>query len=278
MEYLPKEISGAKILITVRTYPLPNTSHGEIVCTAGLLENGKWVRVYPIRYRTTQNMELKKYSLIEMDLLKISSDKRPETYRPKIDIEQNLKILDWFDTNNNWEKRKKFILKEVFDSFEDLIKLSKSDLKKSLATIKPEEIIDFEYKKTDKEWKLTWQALWGQFDLFEKIDIESIIKKVPYKFYYKFRTKDNKIRRIEIEDWEIGALYWKCFQKTDNEKEALKLVRKQYFDNFVQNKDLYFFVGTNYQWHMKNARNPFMILGVFYPPKIKNREQPELNF
>ena len=87
MEYLPKEIPKAKVFITVRTYPLPNTSHGEIVCTAGLLENGKWIRVYPIRFRTSQNIELKKYCRIELDLIKIISDKRPETYRPKIDIE-----------------------------------------------------------------------------------------------------------------------------------------------------------------------------------------------
>ena len=186
--------------------------------------------------------------------------------------------MDWIDTSNNWEKRKEIVLKEVFVSFDELIKLSKSDLRKSLATIKPEEIIDFEYEKTEKEWKLSWQALWGQLDLFEEIEPELIIKKVPYKFFYKFKTKDEKIRRIGIEDWEIGALYWNCFKKTGNEEEAIKLVRKKYFNDFVQNKDLYFFVGTNYEWHMRKAKNPFMIIGLFYPPIIKEKEQLELQF
>jgi len=278
MEYLPREISQAKVLITVRTYPLPNTSHGEIVCTAGLLENGQWIRVYPIKYRTSQNKELKKYCWIELDLEKIITDKRPETYKPRIDIEQNFKILDCIDTSNNWEKRKEIVLKEVFDSFDELIKLSKSELKKSLATVKPKEIIDFEFEKADKEWKLSWQSLWGQLDWFDNIETDSIIKKIPYKFFYKFKTKDNKIRRIGIEDWEIGALYWNCFKKTGNEEETIKLVRKKYFDDFVQNKDLFFFVGTNYEWHMKNAPNPFMIIGLFYPPKVKEQQQFELEF
>ena len=277
MEYLPRKLSKAKVFITVRTYPLPNTSHGEIVCTAGLLNNGKWIRIYPIRFRTPQNKELKKYCWIELDLQKITTDKRPETYKPKIDLEQNFKLLNCIDTSNNWEKRKEIVLKEIFFSFEEIITLSKGSLMKSLATIKPKEIIAFEYKKTAPNWKLSWQSLWGQLDLFQKIDINSIIPKVPYKFYYKFTTEDNKPRKIEIEDWEIGALYWNCFKKTNNEKEALKLVEKKYYDDFVQNKDLYFFVGTNYLWQMKNSPNPFMIIGLFYPPKIKEREQLEFD-
>ncbi|MCK4311200.1 MAG: hypothetical protein KAW88_00520 [Candidatus Cloacimonetes bacterium] len=273
MTYLPREIPNAKVLITVKTYPQPSDFHGEIVCTAGLLENGKWVRVYPIRYRVLPNLNLRKYSWIKLDLVKITSDKRPETYRPKIDIEQNLKVIEWVDTSNNWEFRKSIVLKEVFYSFDELIKLSKSEVKKSLATIKPKEIIDFKILKTDREWKSNWQAQWGQLDIFEQIAVNSIIRKVPYKFYYEFVTEDNIKRKIEIEDWEIGALYWNCLKSTDdNEKEALELLRKKYFDDFVYNKDLYFFVGTNYLWHVKNSPNPFMIIGLFYPPKSKNEQ------
>ena len=276
MEYLPREIPNAKVLITVRTYPLPNTSHGEIVCTAGLLEDGKWIRIYPIRYRTQQNISLKKYSWININLTKIITDKRPETYRPKIDIEQNFKILEWIDTSNNWSKRKFFVLKELFYSFDQLIGLARGKQLKSLATIKPKEIIDFEIEKTDREWKQSWQSLWGQLDCFDNVKAESLIRKIPFKFYYKFITEDRKIRRLEIEDWEIGELYWKCFEKTNNEEDALKLIKQKYYNEFVENKDLYFFVGTNYTWHMKNAHNPFMIIGLFYPPKTK--ENPQLKF
>lgn len=37
-----------KILITVTTIPLPSRSYDELVCTAGLLEDGSWIRVYPM--------------------------------------------------------------------------------------------------------------------------------------------------------------------------------------------------------------------------------------
>ena len=48
---------------------------------------------------------------------------------------------------------------------------------------------------------------------------------------------------------------------------ANQLVRKKYFDEFVEKKDLYLFVGTTLQHHRGKSRNPFIIIGVFYPPK-----------
>jgi len=37
-----------KVLITVTTYPLPSRSHDELVCTAGILETGEMIRIYPV--------------------------------------------------------------------------------------------------------------------------------------------------------------------------------------------------------------------------------------
>ncbi|MYB37591.1 MAG: hypothetical protein F4Y26_09450 [Gammaproteobacteria bacterium] len=37
-----------RVLITVKTYPLPSQSYDELVCTAGVLEDGSWVRIYPV--------------------------------------------------------------------------------------------------------------------------------------------------------------------------------------------------------------------------------------
>ena len=68
-----------------------------------------------------------------------------------------------------------------------------------------------------------------------------------------------------IEDWEIGALYWNCLDKTEGDEfEANELVKKKYEDEFFK-KDLYLFVGTTRANHHR-APNPFIIIGVFYPP------------
>jgi hypothetical protein len=74
-----------------------------------------------------------------------------------------------------------------------------------------------------------------------------------------------------IEDWEIGMLYLHCLtQANGNEAEALKKVKQKYFDEFIT-KDLHFFVGTTLKFH-RIAPNPFIIIGVFYPPVNKQKE------
>ncbi len=106
-----------------------------------------------------------------------------------------------------------------------------------------------------------------QGDLFEQDrNPEITIPKLPYKFYYRFEDSEGRISRLMIEDWEIGALYWNCLKSTEgNEAEALKKVREQYEKNFIQNKDLYFFLGTIKKNHLRRYTNPFVIIGVFYP-------------
>jgi hypothetical protein len=63
--YLPDEISKARVLITVKTYPLPASAFGDRVCTAGLLEDGKWIRIYPIIWeRLEDNEKYAKYKAL----------------------------------------------------------------------------------------------------------------------------------------------------------------------------------------------------------------------
>jgi hypothetical protein len=52
MSYLPDSLDQVKVLITVKTYPLPSNKYQELVCTAGVLEDGRWIRIYPIPFRS----------------------------------------------------------------------------------------------------------------------------------------------------------------------------------------------------------------------------------
>jgi hypothetical protein len=91
---------------------------------------------------------------------------------------------------------------------------------------------------------------------------------IAYKFYYKFKDDQGTISRLMIEDWEIGALYWNCLRSADgNEIVALQKVREKYETDFFNNKDLYLFLGTTKEWHTRRSKNPFVIIGVFYPKK-----------
>ena len=282
MAYLPDTIEQAKVLITVKTYPLPSNKYEELVCTAGVLEDGRWIRIYPIPFRSLpKDKKFEKYEWIQLDLVRNTSDFRQESYRPKSDA-TNIKLLGKIGTANEWAERKDLVLKEVFTSFEDLIKQAKSSSTKSLATFRPKKIVDFIIEDDSRTWKEQWLAHYEQYGLFE-IDskgegvLRKIVDKVPYKYSYRFLCEgETKPRTLMIEDWEIGALYWNCLAQAEgDEPEANKLVRKKYFEEFVSKKDIHLFVGTTKQYHNVSP-NPFVIIGVFYPPTKDDKGQPDL--
>lgn len=279
MAYLPNELPKAKVLITVKTYPLPSQSYVELVCTAGLLDGEKWIRIYPIPFRFLQdNQQYQKFNWIELNLKRRTKDFRPESYRPKMGIDENIQVLDKIGTTNGWAARKSFVLKEVFTSMIKLVELAKGPEQKSLATLKPKEIVDFVWEAEEREWKKDWLAQRKQLSFFDMPTKpgdtqKQTVKKVPYKFSYKLLSDgDREPRKMMIEDWEIGALFWNCLYRTDgDEQAALELVKQKYLYEFAD-KDLYLFVGTTFRFH-NIAPNPFVIIGVFYPPKT---DQPLL--
>jgi len=277
--YLSQEIPNAKVLITVKTYPLPSNKYDELVCTAGFLPDGKWIRLYPVPFRALPYKDqYAKYAWIKLDLVRNMSDFRPESYRPVRGID-DIRVLEKADTKDAWKKRKDYVLNEVFTSMEELIRLAKSNERKSLGTLKPREIINFVIEPDEREWKPKWQAQLQQYNLFDLDEkgegkVRRVIPKLPYKYSYQFLSDgDMKPRTLMIEDWELGALYWNCLRQcAGNEIEANRLVRQKYFDEFLNQKDLFLFLGTTLQFHLRSP-SPFLIIGVFYPPKAKDAQQ-----
>ena len=273
--YLPPEMPNAHVLITVKTYPLPSNTYGELVCTAGLLEDGKWIRVYPIPFRfLADSNKYPKYSWVSLNLIRNDKkDFRPESYRPVKGIDESIQVVSEIGRANNWAARRSLVLKEVFTSMNDLIARAKSEERKSLATLQPREIVDFVIEEDEREWKKEWLDQLKQMNLFELDDRgqgkeRRVVRKLPYKFFYRFLSDgDSQPRQLMIEDWEIGQLYWNCLARADGDEEIAKQkVRERYFDEFVSQKDLHLFLGTTLQYHAV-APNPFVIIGVFYPPK-----------
>jgi hypothetical protein len=260
-------------LITVTTYPLPSRSYDELVCTAGILENGEWIRIYPvplsflIDLKGSGKVKNVKYTWIELDLNKRSDDFRPESFSPVNYNFIDMVIGETIDTKGNWLLRKDLCLKNVYTNKNKLLYDSKAPKNVSLATFKPTKISGLEIEDDEREWKDEWKELRKQGNLFETVkSIETLIPKLPYKFFYKFTDDEGIESKLMIEDWEIGALYWNCLRNAEgNESVALSKVREKYEVDFIKNKDLYLFLGTTKEWHRRRANNPFVIIGVFYP-------------
>lgn len=280
-----------KVLVTVMTYPSLSDRHFETVCTAGFREDGSWIRIFPVPYRVLlgrdDSKRYHKWQWIEVDLEQnLVHDKRRESYHIK-DI-NSLNLLARIDEKRvNWDLRTRWVLKnkKVYTNMSDLLEDTKLD-NTSLAVLKPSQIINVVYEKEDmskfkeklkrQEDKYRAELLQMKLfeDEFEMSETFQFAEKVPYKFSYIFTTEDGKKRTLMIEDWEIGMLYRKVFQHYLNEEIACQKVREKYLK--MAEEDLYLFLGTSYEWHMKNAADPYMIIGVFAPPKQEDDGQLSL--
>lgn len=264
-----------RILITVKTYPVPSKTYGETVCTAGLREDGTWVRVYPVPFRKLDKAkQYVKYQWVTFDLERNLSDFRPESH--KLKSLEHTSFGEKVETKKDptWEKRRKIVLQNVYDDLASLILDSKNpDKYTSLAVFKPARILDLVVEKySEEEMKSYAQKVRSleekaqQIDLFtQETDPLDLVEKIPYKFSYSLIDVKGKASKMMIEDWEINVLYRNCLKSHgNNEKIAIEKVRQRYIDDFAMTKDLYLFLGTSKSKHMI-ARNPFMIIGTFQP-------------
>lgn len=260
-----------KILIAVKTYPTISVDQAdEIVCTAGIDENGNWIRIFPIPFRKlAYEKQYAKYQWIEIDMIKNAKDFRPETYKPRdVDNPDFIKIHNKINTKNNWQVRKNIVLKNVYNDISKLIKEAKSDKKfTSLAVFRPTEIIDFIKRLAAREWNNKQKAALLQQNIFEEKSNSKIVRKLPYKFSYLFKDINGRECTLMIEDWEIGALFWNCMERhEDDEEVACADVKKRYWDDFALTRDICFFLGTTKLHHLR-VPNPFIIIGTFHPKK-----------
>ena len=125
-------MTKTRVLITVTTYPLPSRSYDELVCTAGILADGSWIRIYPVPFKF---LEFQKYQWVELDLVphRHSDDFRPESHRPGQPNLSDLVVIEKLDTAQNWFSRKEACLANTYTNLTKLIEDSGKPKNVSLA-------------------------------------------------------------------------------------------------------------------------------------------------
>ncbi len=263
-----------KVLITVKTYPTISDKYDELVCTAGIDEEGNWVRMYPIPFRKLDyEQQYIKYQWMEFPLVKNTADHRPESYSVN-DWSKVSPVGEVIDTQQGWHRRKEIIFKkhQPATNLSSIIQQA-HDNHLSLVTFKPSKIIDFLCEPCERTWKQEKLDLLKfksqQMSLLqseEEVRKEFlVVDKLPYKFSYVFEDDAGTRSTMMIEDWELGMLYWNCLKGCEgDEHKAIEKVKQKYWGKIAQT-DIHLFLGTTKQYHGW-AKNPFVIIGVFWPP------------
>lgn len=250
-----------RILVTVKTAPLLSTKYTETVCTAGLREDGRWIRIYPIPYRLLDaEQRFRKYQWIEARVVKETRDPRPESHK----LAGKIKVLKHLEPNHQWQERKQFVLQNVYKNLTKLINEARNPrVSTSLAVFKPARIVSFQLKKADTKQEYLARKKMLSETLDEKT-ASMLAEHVPYTFHYNFVDAKGRRSCLQILDWEIYQLCRKLMRKYGNRKDVLhRHLQRKYFDEFKQNREVYFFHGTTKYWHIRRSRNPFLIVGVF---------------
>ena len=258
-----------RVLITVKTFPIPSAKYDELVCTAGVTEAGEFIRLYPINFRDLPfSQQYKKYQWIDVLAQKHKGrDVRKESYRPDC---ASIKIFGEPIPSNpgNWAKRAQCALAKKARSMEDLYEQQKAD-RTSLGVFRPKKILDLIVSPDEPDWKPSFKAALQQARLWETRTVsKDPPRKVPFKFHYKFECDDSRCKgnhQMMIEDWEVGALFWRLVDQDNSHDEAAKKVRDKFLHELCgADKDTHFFVGT-----ILAHPNTWVIIGVFYP-KVKS--------
>lgn len=253
-----------KLFVTVKTYPTPSTTYIETTCVSGITDDGHWIRIHPVRFRSMdEDNRFPRYSWIQVDANKATRDSRPESHH--VD-ENSIQVVRRVPTSNNWQERREIVEPMLSQSVEDLRDQQASN-HTSLGVIRPKEITSFSIEKADKEWSPKQLAKLYQQDLFVQKK-GSQLEKIPFDFCYDFICDDPRCRghHMKVLDWEVAQSYRKWSRGVTGDEWERKM--KDMFDNRVRNSfDSLFFLGT-----LSNHPTTWTIGGIFFAQK----QRPEI--
>lgn len=249
-----------RVLITVRTYPTPARKGVEVSCTAGVTSDGKWIRLYPIPYRSLdEDRRFAKYEWIEVEASKARNDPRPESFVPNLDT---IRIDGAVSTADGWRQRKQILKPLIKPSLCAVQREHEANGSPTLGLFKPK--IDRLIIEPTKEpdWNADQLAKLNQtLSLFHKTP-ESQLEKIPFDFRYEFHCLQDGCpgHSLICTDWEAAQSYRKWRKEYgDKWQEAF---REKYERQMVEQFDTHFFVGNLHQFPAS-----FIIVGLFYPPR-----------
>ena len=256
-----------KLLITVKSYPVPSRKYGELACIAGVTEEGDFIRLYPVPFRSLPyDKQFKKYQWIEIQAERNPKDSRRESWRPTMGKEYQIGKQIGTD-KGTWRRRADIVLKKKSRSMEEL-KQFHNENKTSLGIICPAQVTKMVIKEVAPNWDAKRLAMLKQQKLFED-NSGTLIRKLPYKFSYHFKCDDRSCKghKMSIHDWELGALFWNEVKRLGSNEKAAESVKLKYFAEICgRDKDTYFYVGT------VARHQTWIVLGTFYPKRQHNRE------
>ena len=270
------------IFIAAITAPTPSTKHIETSCTAGFDENGKWYRIYPVPLRKMARAQsYRKYQWVRFDTFAPTNDPRPESRKCNHD---SIRILSG---QLPWADRMRICIEngqKIYTDFDELLMEAEArPIRTSLAVFKPSRIL--QCTATDVSEERIRACLEKQRSIrkntqpelnFTDEEDSAFIQADPplIDLKYRFEDSNGRTHNLTILDWEAYMLYRKQRANGKTHEEAKKGTIDK-FSSFIGWDDVYLFLGTRKDDHIRGLTQPFSIIGILYPPKAIAEKKAE---
>lgn len=257
-------MAASRVLITVRTYPVPANKGAETSCTAAITDSGKWIRLFPVPWRSLpRDKQFRRYQWIEAELKRARGDARPESHNISVDT---IKLREFVPTTNDWAERKAILKPLIRPSMCAIRKERDEKEQPTLGLFRPKAISRLTISPANPpDWTPAQRAILSQKSFgFDAKAPKEELEKIPFDFFYEFVCDDPGCRghKMSCTDWEMAEAYrrWKSDYGDGWEGAFRQRFEREMIDRF----DTHFYVGT-----MHGHPRTWIIVGLFYPTKPK---------
>lgn len=231
MEFTGRDKRREKALVLVKALPHVGQRQGETVCCAGVTEDGRWVRQYPIHFRRLEE-KFGRWNWIEYDWIPARDDPRPESQRVQ---EESIQIVSEMPAR----ERAGFLAPFVLPSTDEAARRGRT-----LTLIRPRNVRFSWNRKTNAqiaEERQAYAAAARQGSFFD--EAMEALEPCPYLFKFRYETEDGREHQATCDDWESAATYFKFSGGGDGEA-GLRRLADMYGDRYVE-KGMVFAMGTH---------------------------------
>lgn len=209
------------VLIWGKTTPELSTKHYETVCTGGVLEDGRYVRLYPIPFRFLED-KFSKYQMVRLRIKKSNGDSRPESHSVE---PGSIEVLDaHFDTSpKGLAHRSLYMFRDptyLVGSVEELLHRQKT-VGQSIGMVKVREILRISHESRTDDEKAKFQRKLEELRerqkqqrIFEEEADLAVLDNARFRehtiiVHWYCHDPNCNGHKMSCLDWEFSALIWR---------------------------------------------------------------------
>lgn len=271
--YTPPEGGPLECTIIVKAAPERSAKYGETVCTAGILDDGRLIRLYPVKIDEYWTKDIPKYSRVRIRA-KPSDERagRPESHKVEGGLSPSAESPLVRKSKAPWDARMQLINKAVNPKGMRGLRDLQPGHGTSLGIVKVRDLMDFYITAPLNEvieqadYRVSKQkTLTG-----EPIMEGSRVDKLQHVFRYTWRcmgtccdddAEGQGCHDTTCEDWELFQAFRDWRKRYPDDLTFMEKLKAGYFDSMGQS-GLHFAMGTPSDPTRQNA---WMIVGLIYP-------------